>query len=77
MNYDFAKPNGFVSTKTLVGLADAGILSFAWWALHEDSSVDGEIQPLFTRKLSKASSSWNLPNLENRECPKTLKSTVS
>ena len=36
MNYDFAKPNGFVSTKTLVGLASAGILSFAWWALHED-----------------------------------------
>ena len=49
MNYNFANPNGFVSTKTLVGLASAGILSFAWWALHEDSSVDVEIQPLFEK----------------------------
>ena len=49
MNSDFAKPNGFVSTKTLVGLASAGILSFAWWAMHDDSSVDGEIQPLFEK----------------------------
>ena len=49
MKFDFAKPNGFVSTKTLVGLASAGILSFAWWALHEDSSVDVEIQPPFRK----------------------------
>ncbi len=49
MNFDFSKPNGFISTKTLVGLASAGILSFAWWAMDDDSTVDGEIQPLFEK----------------------------
>ena len=49
MTSEISKPNGFVSTKTLVGLASAGILSFAWWAMHEDSSMDGEIQPLFEK----------------------------
>ena len=42
-----SKANGFISTKTLVGLASAGILSFAWWAMNDDPSADGEIQPLF------------------------------
>lgn len=48
-----SKANGFISTKTLVGLASAGILSFAWWAMKDDPSADGEIQPLF-EKVVKA-----------------------
>jgi len=49
MATQFSKPNGFVSTKALVGLASAGILSFAWWAMEDDASVDGDIQPLFEK----------------------------
>ncbi len=41
--------NGFVSTKILVGLASAGIISFAWWAIRDDSSLEVDIQPLFEK----------------------------
>ena len=51
MDYNRSNPNGFVSTKTLVGLATAGILSFAWWAIPDDSMVDGEIQPLYEKVI--------------------------
>ena len=41
--------SGFVSTKILVGLASAGIVSFAWWAIRDDSSLEVDIQPLFEK----------------------------
>lgn len=37
---------GFVSTKTLLGLAGAGVLSLLWWISGSENSFDSEIQPL-------------------------------
>ena len=75
MDYNRSNPNGFVSTKTLVGLATAGILSFAWWAIPDDSMVDGEIQPLY-EKVIKGEFKLEFTNPEKSRVLKTLKSTV-
>ena len=40
------KNRGFVSTKTLMGLAGAGALSLIWWVSGDEDSLDAEIQPL-------------------------------
>ena len=42
-----SKNRGFVSTKTLMGLAGAGALSLLWWMSGNEDSLDAEIQPLF------------------------------
>ena len=39
--------HGFVSTKTMMGLASAGALSLIWWMSGNEDSLDAEIQPLF------------------------------
>jgi RND family efflux transporter MFP subunit len=41
------KNRGFVSTKTLMGIAGAGVLSLLWWISGDEDSLDAEIQPLF------------------------------
>jgi HlyD family secretion protein len=38
---------GFISTKSLMGLAGAGVLSLVWWISSDDQSLNTEIQPLF------------------------------
>ena len=43
----YPKNRGFVSTKTLMGLAGAGALSLLWWMSGNEDSLDAEIQPLF------------------------------
>ena len=75
MNYDFAKPNGFVSTKTLVGLANAASFPLPGGRCMRDSSVDVEIQPLF-EKVTKGEFKLEFTEPGEIEASKTLKSTV-
>ncbi len=49
MSNSFPESKGFVSAKALVGIASAGIISFAWWMLDGSSPADGEIEPLFEK----------------------------
>ena len=39
--------HGFVSGKTLLGLAGAGALSFVWWLTGDEKTLESEVQPLF------------------------------
>jgi HlyD family secretion protein len=39
--------HGFVSGKTLLGLAGAGALSFVWWLTSDEKTLESEVQPLF------------------------------
>ncbi|HAD20777.1 MAG TPA: hypothetical protein DCF87_01535, partial [Opitutae bacterium] len=41
------KNRGFVSTKSLMGLAGAGVLSLLWWMSGDEDSLIADIQPLF------------------------------
>ncbi len=38
--------SGFVSSKVLLGIASAGMISFAWWLIGDDSNESLSIQPL-------------------------------
>lgn len=47
----FSKTKGFVSAKALLGIACAGMISFAWWMLDSPSPADGELVPLFEKVI--------------------------
>ena len=47
----FPKTKGFVSAKALIGIACAGMISFAWWMLDSSSPADGELEPLFEKVI--------------------------
>jgi len=51
MSNSFPKTKGFVSAKALIGIACAGVISFAWWMLDSSSSADGELEPLFEKVI--------------------------
>ena len=51
MNSRSSDSKGFVSAKALLGLASAGVLSFAWWVMDSPSSGEVEIEPLFEKVI--------------------------
>ena len=51
MIFRSSNTKGFVSAKALLGIASAGVLSFAWWVIDSPSPATGEIQPLFDKVI--------------------------
>ena len=44
--------SGFISSKVLLGLASAGVVSFAWWMMGDASNENLSIQPLIEEVTS-------------------------
>ena len=44
--------SGFISSKVLLGLASAGVVSFAWWMMGDTSNENLSIQPLLEEVTS-------------------------
>ena len=44
--------SGFISSKVLLGLASAGVVSFAWWMMGDTSNENLSIQPLLEEVAS-------------------------
>ncbi len=51
MRFSSSKTKGFTSVKALLGLASAGVLSFAWWMMDSSSSGEVEMEPLFEKVI--------------------------